>query len=113
MNSVIEINETNFVSEVLESSVPVVVDFWAPWCGPCKALGPVIEEVAAETAGRIKVAKVNLGENQELAQRFRVEAIPTLLYFSGGQLRDRALGFTSKKAILAKLEKLAQPVQTT
>ena len=116
MKNTIEINEANFHSEVLKSTKPVLVDFWAPWCGPCKMLAPVLEQIAAEQDGRVKIAKVNLDENQGLAQTYHVEAIPTLLYFSGGQVRGMTVGVASKKAILAKLESLpASPatVETT
>jgi len=107
MKATIEVNEANFDQEVLKSAEPVVVDFWAQWCGPCKAIGPVLEEIATEQAGRAKVAKVNLDENPGLAERYRVQAIPTLLYFVGGEVREMTVGAVSKKAILTKLEGLA------
>ena len=107
MKNTIEINEANFNSEVLKSTKPVLVDFWAPWCGPCKMLAPVLEQIAAEQDGRVKIAKVNLDENQGLAQTYQVQAVPTLLYFSGGQVRGMTVGVASKKAILAKLESLS------
>jgi thioredoxin 1 len=106
MKNTIEINEANFDSEVLKSTEPVLVDFWAPWCGPCKMLAPVLDQIAAEQDGRVKIAKVNLDENPGLAQTYNVQAIPTLLYFSGGQVRGMTVGLASKKAILAKLESL-------
>src|SRR5262245_55729008 len=106
MKPTIEINDTNFESEVLKSTQPVVVDFWAEWCGPCKMLGPVLDEIAGEQTGRAKVAKVNIDENPELAARFSVRAIPTLLYFSGGTLRNQTVGVVSKKTIVSALEAL-------
>src|SRR5262249_8680175 len=109
MKSTIEVNEANFETEVLKSSQPVLVDFWAPWCGPCKMLSPVLDEIATEQAGRVKIAKVNLDENPGLAAQFNVQAIPTLLYFAGGEVRQQTLGPASKKAILAKLEELSAP----
>ena len=109
MKATIEINETNFETEVLQSSQPVVVDFWAEWCGPCKMLSPLLEEIATETAGRVKVAKVNVDASPALAARYGIQAIPTLLYFAGGEARDKTVGVAGKKAILSKVEKLAVP----
>jgi len=106
MKSTIEISETNFASEVLQSNQPVLVDFWAEWCGPCKMLAPALDEIAAEQAGRVKVAKVNVDNNPELAARFGVQSIPTLLYFAGGELRDKTVGVQNKKAIVSRLEGL-------
>ncbi len=107
MKQTIEINEGNFETEVLKSAQPVLMDFWAEWCGPCKMLGPVLEEIAGEQAGRAKVGKVNIDQNPELAARFGVRAIPTLLYFAGGEVRDQSVGVVSKKAIASRLETLA------
>ena len=109
MNSTIELNEANFETEVLKSSQPVLVDFWAAWCGPCKMLAPVLEETATEQAGRAKVAKVNVDENPGLAARYGIQAIPTLLYFVKGEVRHKSVGATSKKLIITKLEELAMP----
>jgi thioredoxin 1 len=106
MKATIEVNEANFETEVLKSEQPVVVDFWAQWCGPCKMLAPVLDEIATEQAGRAKVAKVNLDENPGLAERYRVQAIPTLLYFAGGEVKEMTVGAASKKTILGKLEGL-------
>ncbi len=107
MKSTIEVNEGNFEAEVLKSAQPVVVDFWAQWCGPCKMLAPVLDEIATEQAGQAKVAKVNLDENPGLAERYRVQAIPTLLYFAGGEVKEMTVGVTSKKVILGKLAGLS------
>ena len=109
MKTTIEINEANFENEVLQSTQPVLVDFWAEWCGPCKMLAPVLDEIALEQAGRVKVAKVNVDSNPGLAARFGIQSIPTLLYFVGGEVRDQTVGVLSKRAIVAKLEKLTVP----
>jgi thioredoxin 1 len=109
MKTTIEINEANFEREVLQSAQPVLVDFWAEWCGPCKMLAPVLDEIALEQAGRVKVAKVNVDSNPGLAGRFGIQSIPTLLYFAGGEVRDQTVGVQSKRAIVAKLENLSMP----
>jgi thioredoxin 1 len=109
MKPTIEINETNFEREVLQSNQPVLVDFWAEWCGPCKMVAPILDEIAVEQAGHVKVAKVNVDENQALAVRFGIQSIPTLLYIAAGEVKDRTVGLIGKRAILAKLEKLAVP----
>ena len=109
MKSTIELTETNFNTEVLQAAQPVLVDFWAEWCGPCKMLAPVVEEAARDLAGRAKVGKVNVDDHPGLAARFNIQSIPALLYFAGGQLQDQTVGVTSKRAIVARLEKLAVP----
>lgn len=108
----IEINEANFERDVLQSKEPVLVDFWAEWCGPCKMLGPLLDEIATEQSGRVKVAKVNVDQNPTLAARFGIQSIPTLLYFAGGEVRDQTIGAVGKRVIVSKLEKLAAPAQT-
>lgn len=114
MKATIELNEESFQREALQNHQPVVVDFWAEWCGPCRMLGPVLEEIAREEQGRVTVAKVNVDEYPELANRYRVESIPTLLYFRDGELRDRTVGVVSKKTIMAKLELLrANPADSS
>lgn len=109
MKPTIEINEANFESEVLQSHQPVLVDFWAEWCGPCKMIAPVLNEIAVEQAGLVKVAKVDVDANPALAARFGIQSIPTLLYFADGEVRDKTIGAVGKKAILSKLEQLARP----
>jgi thioredoxin 1 len=102
----IEVNGTSFETEVLKSEQPVVVDFWAEWCGPCKMLAPVLDEIATENAGRFKVVKVNVDDNPELAAQYRISAIPTLLFFSNGNVTEQSVGAISKKGILARLQAL-------
>jgi thioredoxin 1 len=104
MKSIIELNETNFEAEVLQSAQPVLVDFWAGWCGPCKMIAPVLEEIATEQAGRVKVAKMNVDENPGLVGHYEIQSIPTLLYFADGAVRDRIIGAAGKKAIVSRLE---------
>lgn len=107
MKPTIEINEANFETEVLKSAQPVLVDFWAEWCGPCKMLAPVLDEIATEQAGHAKIAKVNVDANPALAARYGIQSIPTLLFFAGGEVRHQTVGSPGKKAIVAKLESLA------
>lgn len=109
MKPTIELNEQNFEKEVLQSNQPVLVDFWAEWCGPCKMLAPVLDEITVEQAGQVKVAKVNVDDNPELAAPFGIQSIPTLLYFTGGEMRDKTVGVVGKRVIVSKLEKLAVP----
>src|ERR1044071_7530301 len=104
MKAITELNETNFEAEVLQSKHPVLVDFWAEWCGPCKMLAPALDEIATEQAGRVKVAKVNIDQQPQLAARYGVRAVPTLLYFSGGEVRHQTIGACGKKAIVDRLE---------
>jgi|GEM_PF-191787 len=106
MKATVELNEQTFDQEVLKSNRPVVVDFFADWCGPCKMLGPSLEAVAADHRDRALVAKVNVDQNPTLAARYDVQSIPTLLYFSGGELRDRTVGVVSKKDISSRLTAL-------
>ena len=107
MKRTIEVNDGNFDAEVLKSAPPVVVDFWAEWCGPCKMLAPVLEEIASEQGDRAKIVKVNVDDNPALAARFGIRSIPTLLYFAAGELREQTIGAVSKKSIVSRLESLA------
>ncbi len=107
MKPTLEINETNFEAEVLDSVQPVLVDFWAEWCGPCKMLAPVLDEIAIEQSGRVKVARVNVDNHPALATRFGIQSIPTLIYFSDGMVRHQTVGAVGKKAIVAQLDELA------
>ena len=97
------LTKENFETEVLKSDIPVLVDFWATWCGPCKMLSPVIAELAEELEGKVKVGKVNVDEQNELAMQYRVASIPTLLLFKDGQLAKTSVGFMPKKDIIETL----------
>jgi len=98
----------NFQSEVLSSSLPVLVDFWAPWCAPCRMIAPVIAEIANEYAGKLKVARLNVDENQEISARYGVMSIPTLALFNGGVVVDQVVGAVPKRAITTKVDALLQ-----
>ncbi|MDR3458807.1 MAG: thioredoxin [Verrucomicrobiae bacterium] len=106
MKSTVTVNANNFKREVLEATQPVLVDFWAEWCGPCKMLAPVLEEIATEHAGRVKIAKVNVDENPTLAEQHHVQSIPTLVYYHNGLIHDQVVGVASKKTIVSRLETL-------
>ena len=107
MKPTIEINQSNFETEVLKSNQPVLVDFWAEWCGPCKMLAPVLDEIAKEHADHIRVAKINVDDNPALAERYGIQSIPTLLYFAKGEVRNQTIGVISKRKIIERLEELA------
>ncbi len=102
--SVITITKDNFEEEVLKSDKPVLIDFWAAWCGPCRMVAPIIDEVATETLGKVKVGKVNVDEEQELAQAFNVASIPTLVVVKDGKIVQSAVGVKPKHIVLSMLE---------
>ena len=102
----ITITDDNFESEVLKSDKPVLVDFWAVWCGPCQMQGPIVEEVAKTLAGKAKVGKMNVDENPQVAQKFGIMSIPTLMIFKGGSVVKQFIGVQSKETLLGELNKL-------
>ncbi len=104
MTKPIQVNDENFEQEVLQSPKPVIVDFWAAWCGPCRALAPVIEALATEYDGQVRFAKLDVDENPELALTYRVQGIPTLILFFGGREIGRFVGYMSKELLARKLE---------
>lgn len=95
----VKIDKSNFEQDVLKSAEPVVVDFWAEWCGPCKAIGPALEEISEELNGKVKIAKVNIDENPEIAAQFGIRSIPTLMMFKDGEVADQRVGAQPKSAL--------------
>jgi thioredoxin 1 len=99
-----EVTDDNFQAEVLEAETPVLVDFWAPWCGPCRMVAPVVEEIAKERGEALKVVKMNVDENQQTAITYQVMSIPTLILFSGGEVAKKVIGAYPKRKLEAELE---------
>ncbi|NDV61832.1 thioredoxin [Puniceicoccales bacterium CK1056] len=105
-DAIINVSEATFDETLSSTANPVIVDFWAPWCGPCRTIAPILEEVAKEKSGSVTVTKVNVDENQGLAQKYNVRAIPTILFFKDGELKDQAVGLLSKDDLIKKAEAL-------
>ena len=110
MGKPIQVGQANFETEVLQAKQPVLVDFYADWCGPCRALAPIIEEVARDLDGRLKVAKLNVDENNDLSMNYGVQSIPTLILFRDGKEAERMIGFLPKAQIVKTLERNLNPV---
>jgi thioredoxin len=106
MSKTVAGTDANFEAEVLKSDVLVLVDFWAPWCGPCRLVGPVLEELADENADNLKVVKVNVDENSALSQRYEIRGIPTMMFFKGGEQVDMTVGAAMKNSIQEKIDNL-------
>jgi thioredoxin 1 len=112
MKHVTEVTDGTFEAEVLKSGLPVVVDFWAPWCGPCQMMSPILETTAEKMAGRVKFVKLNTDENISMAREFRIMAIPTMIVFVGGVEKDRIIGFLPQPQLETRLASLAPSAPT-
>jgi len=106
-SNIVILTEQNFAQEVVNSPAPILVDFWAEWCGPCKMIGPVLDELADEYAGRVRIGKLNVDEHQSLAAQYGVRAIPTLLVFKQGQVAEQIVGAKGKRELKASLDRVA------
>ena len=106
MSKKLEFTDKNFQADVVSSTIPVLVDFWAPWCGPCKMVDPVVEEIAGEYEGKLKVGKLNTDDNREIAAKYGIMSIPTLMIFKGGEVVVRIVGAQPKRAIVEKIDEV-------
>ena len=104
-NGILEVTDANFDQDVLKSEQPVLVDFWAAWCGPCRALAPIVDELAKDYSGKIKVGKMDVDNNQATPMRYGVRGIPTLLVFKGGQVKEQIVGYVPKETIQKAIDK--------
>ncbi len=106
MSDVQQINDSSFEADVLKSELPVLIDFWAPWCGPCKQIAPVVDELAKEYAGRLKIVKMNVDENPQTPSKYGVRGIPNLILFKGGQVRDQIIGAVPKAQLVKAINQV-------
>ena len=102
-----DLTETTFDETITQGDTPVVVDFWAPWCGPCRTVAPILEQLATDLGEGVRITKVNVDENQSLAQKYNVRAIPTILFFKGGELKDQVVGLVQKEDLKKRIDALA------
>ncbi len=108
MSDMMEFTDGNFETEVVKSDKPCLVDFWAEWCGPCRMVGPVVEEIAEEYAGKLKVGRLNVDDNNKTAVQYGIMSIPSLLFFNGGKVVDQVIGAVPKKQLVQKIEKIVK-----
>lgn len=106
MGNVAEVSDSNFDSEVIKSGVPVLVDFWAPWCGPCKTIVPMLEELAGQYNGKLKVVKINVDDNKEAAMKYNVRQIPNLIFFKDGESKEQIIGVVPKQELIKAIDKV-------
>jgi thioredoxin 1 len=108
MGKITEVGDNNFEAEVINSAVPVLVDFWAPWCGPCKAIAPIVEELAVEYEGKLKVTKLNVDDHPATASRYGIRGIPNLIILKGGAVKEQIIGAVAKSKLVSAIEKALQ-----
>ena len=108
MSELVELNDSNFESEVLKSELPCLVDFWAEWCGPCQMVGPIVEEIAKEYEGKLKVGKLDVDQNSQIAAKYGIMSIPSLLIFNDGKVVDQIVGAVPKKQFVERIEKIVK-----